>query len=290
MKLNSRVTWGLAWAGLALVIAVPSADMVAAQFSSKQALVIDEAPAKAAPAVKQAALVAPVPAARPASRNQVAAAKPAAPAETVVASNSNDAVDRFISSGKQLPSYLTGGGETVAQAPAKPVVQQPQPAQVAATSPDKPVTWGESKWATPGGKNPLGTLGSQAAPDTIKPVTSVASLAPQPELVAPVPMPASMRPKVAVRPAPSVGIDPTTVASFDNGERVTARDLKDWESGPLSEFLAKRQQGRQIAQQPQRQPQYDPRYDPQADGDFIEYDNSPQYIGPVNNGSFLVWN
>ena len=32
MRLNSKVTWGLAWAGLALVLAVPSADYLTGQF------------------------------------------------------------------------------------------------------------------------------------------------------------------------------------------------------------------------------------------------------------------
>lgn len=300
MKLNSRVTWGLAWAGLALVIAVPSADMVASQFSPSQAMVIDEPMSKAPKAAaSQVALVAPIPAPRPAGRDQaVAAVKPqppvAAPVKTDVAANATDPVDRFVSTGKKLPSYITGGDDTLAQAPAKPaVVQQPAaPTQVASTASDKPVTWGESKWGVTGGKDPVGTLGADAAksnPAAVAPVetvTNVASIQPT-ELVAPVPMPASMRPKsVAVkRPAP-VAVDPTTVASFDNSDRVTARDLQDWESGPLSDFLAKRAQGRRIAQQPQRLPQYDP----QADGDFIEYDAAPQYLGPVENGSFFIWN
>jgi len=286
MKLNSRVTWGLAWTGLALVIAVPSVDMVTAQFASKQALVIDESPATSAPAVKQVALVAPVPAARPAFRDQVAAASKTV--QTTVALNaSDDPVDRFVSSGKQLPSYLTGSDTPSTQVPAesKPATQ-PAVTTAAAATPEQPVTWGESKWATPGGKNPVGTLGTQPTPET---VTAVASLGTPTELVAPVPMPASMRPKASVaRPVvQSPGIDPQTVASFDGGDRVTASDLKNWESGPLSEFLAKRQQGKRIAQQPQRQPQ---QYDPRADGDFIEYDAGPQYIGPVNDGSFFIWN
>ena len=28
MRLNSKLTWGLAWAGLAIVVAVPSADFL----------------------------------------------------------------------------------------------------------------------------------------------------------------------------------------------------------------------------------------------------------------------
>jgi hypothetical protein len=292
MMLNSRVTWGLAWAGLALVVAVPSADMVAAQFSSRQAMVVDEVPAKQKPAVEQVALIAPIPANRPANRDQVAAAKPAAPVVTTAAAG-NDIVDRFVSTGKKLPSYISGGDTAAVETPAptKPVVQQPA-TQVAVANPDKPVTWGESKWATPGGKDPLATAATKPAVTTPAPqetVTDVAVLSPQPELIAPIPMPASMRPKsraVAVT-QPNPGIDPQTVASFNNTDRVTARDLQDWESGPLSDFLAQRQAGKRMAQQPQRRQQFDPR----ADGDYVEYNaGGTEYLGPVNTGPLFFWN
>lgn len=285
MKLNSRVTWGLAWAGLALVVAVPSADILTSQFSSGQsAVVIGEAPAKA-PATK-VALVAPVPAARPAGRDAVAATKPVAPVQSVAQGDPSDPVGKFVSNGKKLPSYITGADTAAVapKAPTKPVtppVTQPT-TEVAAAPAGKPVTWGESKWATPGGKDPMATASPNlAAPET---VTQVAALSPQPELTAPVPMPASMRPKARIVQKPAA-IDPQTVASFPGSDRVTARDLRDWESGPLSEFLAKRQG--QVAEQPYQQ---QGRYDPRADGDFVEYDSSPEYIGPVENGSFFIWN
>jgi len=199
-----------------------------------------------------------------------------------------------VASGKELPSYITGAPvTTTAQAPA-PGKPAAQPATEVAASTDKPVTWGESKWATPGGKDPAAVAATKpqvTTPAVSETVTEVAALPSQPELVAPVPMPASMRPKSRpVVQQPQV-IDPQTVASFNgNNDRVTARDLRDWESGPLSDFLASRQQTRQLP--PPSQPQaYQRRYDPRADGDYIEYDASPEYLGPVDNsGSFFIWN
>ncbi len=37
MRLNSKVTWGLAWAGLAVVVAVPSADFLTGKVGGKAA-------------------------------------------------------------------------------------------------------------------------------------------------------------------------------------------------------------------------------------------------------------
>ena len=58
MRLNPKVTWGLAWTGLALVLAVPSADFLTGQFGkdARNAAVLtsDIAPVKTA-AVEPAA-------------------------------------------------------------------------------------------------------------------------------------------------------------------------------------------------------------------------------------------
>ena len=40
MRLNSKVTWGLAWTGLAVVLAVPSADFLTGTFGNNKAGVI----------------------------------------------------------------------------------------------------------------------------------------------------------------------------------------------------------------------------------------------------------
>ena len=40
MKLNSKVTWGLAWTGLAVVLAVPSVDFLTGRLGSKDAAAV----------------------------------------------------------------------------------------------------------------------------------------------------------------------------------------------------------------------------------------------------------
>ncbi len=37
MKLNSKVTWGLAWTGLAVILAVPSADFLTGPWAARDA-------------------------------------------------------------------------------------------------------------------------------------------------------------------------------------------------------------------------------------------------------------
>ena len=109
MKLNPKVTWGLAWTGLALVLAVPSADYLTGQFGkdarSATVLTSDVEPVKTA-AVEPAA---------PAKTNKVTTVKTdkgirIVPAGTsTTAANSNDPVDKYLKSGKKLPDYITDG-------------------------------------------------------------------------------------------------------------------------------------------------------------------------------------
>lgn len=217
MTLDRRITGGLAWAGLLLVIGVPSADALTSYLSDRDASVL---PAVVAPE-QQAEPVAAKPVAetkpaatKPAVVQQVAASKPqAAPVA--------DPVDRFVASGKKLPSYISDGGG--AEATESTEVASTQPVQQPAAKP------------------------AQQTDDI-----AVASITPQqeqpvvrePELVAPIPMPASMRPhpRAVARTVPPAEVPPQIVANDGGDDFISADDLRDWESGPLSEFLAKRRQ------------------------------------------------
>lgn len=251
MQIDRRVTNGLAWAGVLLVVGIPTADILSAQFlgdptpTAQIAMVERIAPVPAplsqrpaAPVVKpeaQVAVVAPVkpvvvaPPAKPAV--QAAAetpAKPAVPAPAAAnpATQTADAVNAWLDSGKPLPSYITDKSSGA------------QPTQVAATPPARaPIV------AAP-----------TTAPAAIDPV-QVASI--QQPKVAPMPMPLSMRPSpvAVVRPAaanvPVAVVGPNNdliVATPGSGPRppadITAQELEDWESGPLAEFLAQRQGSR----------------------------------------------
>lgn len=229
MSIDRRITNGLAWAGAILVVGIPTADLLSAQFMGNPA----------APVSAQVAVIEPIapipaplsqrpdaPAVEPATEVAAVATpvKPATlPAEVIKpaatpAAQTADAVDAFLQSGRKLPSYITGAD---AAAPTTVAVTPPARTPIVTTPP--------------------------ATPAAIDPV-EVAAIAPQ--KVAPVPMPLSMRPRpvVAVTPPvvvipPSVGLPPANV---------TATDLADWESGPLSEFLARRQGNGYV----------DPGYDP----------------------------
>jgi hypothetical protein len=217
MQIDRRITNGLAWAGVLLVVGVPTADLLSAQFmggasTPQVAVVSPEVPVTTTPA---APVVAP--------STDVAAVTPSKPAVTAA-----NVVDSFLQSGKPLPSYITGGGEAVAATPAtKPVV----PAQ-----PAKPA---ETQQAV---IQPATTTPTTRPPITTDPV-NVAAI--PPAKVAPVPMPLSMRPKPQVVPVVAttepVLIVPDRVVAPVPPVDVTTTDFEDWESGPLSEYLAARQ-------------------------------------------------
>jgi hypothetical protein len=244
MQIDRRITNGLAWAGAFLVVGIPAADLVSAQLApgggaapTAQIAVVETptpmpAPLAQRPAAKPAeatvaALPAPVvskPAAAPAvvepAFKEVAATPaavpekpaPAAPARAQTA----NAVDAFVQSGKPLPGYITDGSKP-ATAPQQAIVT-PAPAV-----PAKPVV---------------------VEPQAIDPV-EVAAL---PTKVAPTPMPLSMRPTpiqvpivAAVPTRDDLILPPAEVVR--PAPEFSSRDLEDWESGPLSEFLAQRQAG-----------------------------------------------
>jgi hypothetical protein len=144
MKLNSKVTWGLAWIGLAIVVAVPSADFLTGKMGTGTAAVVTSTtdpvtPAKtrptapaltATPVVKTASVTTKV------TKNGVTII----PAGSSPAGASTDPVDKLLKSGKPLPDYITDDGATTAKATTPSI--EPQPTQVAAlpTAPVVPPT------------------------------------------------------------------------------------------------------------------------------------------------------
>lgn len=203
--LNRRLTGGLAWAGLLLVIGVPSADLITRGFSAQGDARTDVAVvapvAKPAVAPAKTAEVAPQPAAKPSAKP--AALPPIVPAKAqvkkpepepdpIVTASTDDkgAVGQYLSKGKKLPSYITDGNTVEPAAP----------------------------------------------------TTEVASLPPA-EIIAPIPMPASMRPAerpvligpVSERP---VVVRPTR-GPVPPADVVGADELEGWETGSLADYLAR---------------------------------------------------
>ncbi len=124
MRLNSKLTWGLAWAGLAVVLAVPSVDFLTGQFGGKanSAAVItsttDPVKPAAAAETKTASVTTTV------SKNRVTIT-PNGTLETTASTLGADPVDKLIKSGKALPDYISDGA---APAPAKAPVLAVKPA------------------------------------------------------------------------------------------------------------------------------------------------------------------
>jgi hypothetical protein len=223
MKLNSKLTGGLAWAGLILVLAVPSADMLtkgsggAAATMTSDMDAIDTATA--------------TPAVTPAAGPKVILARPGE-APVVVQAQGEDPVDEYLGSGKELPSYISDA-----------------PADVAAAEP-APVT----KLVVPG-------AASQTDAVDVAAVDPAPAIPPQ---AAPVPYPASMRPKAPVMTAIApVATDEeaplildedlverreaAVAAVLDDGPVgppapaiVRGEELEEWDSGSLADYLERR--------------------------------------------------
>jgi hypothetical protein len=227
MPIDRRITNGLAWAGAFVVVAIPAADAALRQFESRsapQVAVIEEqaetptlpTPASQRPASVVAAVEKPVISQPPApqvkpSDKPVAAPTPDPVTTASAAGPSGDAVDDFLQSGRPLPSYISGGGATA-------------PTQTAAIT---PVTTARPVATTP-----------EPAPEQVASV-------PRTRIVT-FPTPVSERPasvpRTQVAAQPPLVIDTQTpVIVGTEAPVITASDLEDWESGPLSEFLARRQ-------------------------------------------------
>jgi hypothetical protein len=229
MKLNSKVTGGLAWAGLVLVLAVPSADMLTKPSANSATITSDM------DAVETASITPAVQAAAPAAvKPVVPVVKPVVPATRQVAAG-NNVVEDFISSGKKLPSYISDAPAATAQQPAavKPVTAPSVPA-TAAVKPD-------------------GTFADQAE-------AKLASVQPAMQVTAPVPYPASKRPKpTAVATAASASEAPLIIDDEDvlvqreatllplepippsgSPSIVTQDQLEEWDSGSLADYLERK--------------------------------------------------
>jgi len=136
MRLNSKLTWGLAWTGLAVVLAVPSADFLTGQFGGKAsaALVTSTTdPVKtgstAAPAIQKTAAV---------------TTKVTKTGVTIVPAGSSapvlDPLDKLVKSGKPVPDYISDGdAATTPVTPVRPGASSEEPTQVATIEPPAPV-------------------------------------------------------------------------------------------------------------------------------------------------------
>lgn len=228
MKLNPKVTGALAWTGLVLVLAVPAADMLGAKPDAAVHLTSDTAQLDAT----SSAPVVPRPVTPAPTADRVAA----------LPATGNDAVTDFVKSGRPLPSYIS-------DAPAVAPVTAPVAAKPATSKPGTVTI------------NPDGTISrptqtatvKPAAPVGIKPVlpadqtANVATI--KPELVPPVPLPASLRPTPRPAGQSPLIIDEQQVAVREPADSiylpeaapvVTGDQLEEWDSGSLAEYLRRK--------------------------------------------------
>jgi len=132
MKLNSKMTWGLAWAGLAVVVAVPSLDFMTGKAGGKTAAVVTSTTDPVIPAKPQAAM--PVKTAAVTTK-----VTPSGITITPTAKSSADPVDDYLKTNKALPDYISGGGNTASadsgsadsSAPTQVATVDPTPPQIA---------------------------------------------------------------------------------------------------------------------------------------------------------------
>jgi hypothetical protein len=225
MKLNSKLTGGLAWAGLVVVLAVPAADLVTGKGDTAANLTSDMDAIRTA-TIASPETVAPQP--KPVIKRPAAVAVPATEVAATSPTANDPVVDAYIQSGKKLPSYISDAPTEVASG--KPAVTP--------------------KLVVPGAQ-------------TVKPVedTQIAALPAQSNAVAPIPYPASKRPTAfeqttvaTVAPAETPLIidedavqrrEDAVAAVLDEDRPTSPRiiesdQLEEWDSGSLADYLERR--------------------------------------------------
>jgi hypothetical protein len=253
--MDRRITGGLAWAGLLLIVAVPSADLITQQFSSGSALSVTPAKmpvveAKKLPVVAVVTEKAPVPAVKKtpvADKTPIAAVAPVADAAPAP------------KKGKPMPSYISDGkqGETIEDI----AIVTPKAEAKPALAPARVIPGATPVTGDANGPKVIISAPTARPPVTVPAPEQVASIPADPVAVdAPIPMPASMRPASVPRPQNDAmrtgAITPVNQSGYDNSSDIVSSDeLADWESGPLEEFLAKRRGDKRVQVQPDN---YDP--------------------------------
>lgn len=208
MKFDSKVKGALAWTGLFVILAVPSADLLFGK---------DQAPAASLAVTSDTAQVKPVvPAVRPELKLD--------PVETasVPATKTDDAVDTYLSKGKKLPAYISDADTAPAVAP----VTVAKPVEVAAINPAVEV--------------PPVPLPRSARPVSKAPVVASVPAA-QPLIIDE----ADLASREATLNQPTTPLEPFPLsdgdqAFYDDETVVTGDELEEWDSGSLADYLARK--------------------------------------------------
>lgn len=219
MKFDSKVKGGLAWAGLFVILAVPSADLL---FGDDKAPAANLAVTSDTAQVKAPALG--VPAAKPELRPVLKADPIETASVAAPAAKSDDPVDTYINKGKKLPAYISDA-QTPAVQPATPapVVKVKAPVEIAAVNPVQ---------ATP----PV-PLPRSARPVAKTPVVAAVP-AEQPLIIDET----DLAQREATLNQPTAPVEPFPLSdgdqAFADDTLVTGDQLEEWDSGSLAEYLA----------------------------------------------------
>jgi len=229
MKFDSKVKGGLAWAGLFVILAVPSADLLFGK---------DKAPAANLAITSDTAQVKPVvPGKSELKADPVQTASVGTPA-----AKSGDAVDTYLNNGKKLPAYISDAEAAPVMKPAAPVTVK-APVEVAVLSPVQ--------------ETPPVPLPRSARPIIKAPVVASVPVAPaageQPLIIDETDLAQRQanltQPQAPVEPFPLS--DGSDQAAASDQPVVTGDQLEEWDSGSLADYLAAKGLLSDGAQQPQ---------------------------------------
>ncbi len=221
MKLDSKVKGGLAWAGLFVILAVPSADLLFGNDDAPSAnlAVTPTAPKPVVPAAK--AELMPVLKADPVETASIA----------TPAAKSDDPVDTYLQKGKKLPSYISDADTAPAVKPAVPVTPVKQPVEVAAINPVQ---------ETPPLPLPRDARPKAAAVPVVASVPAVTPAAPaeQPLIIDEADL--AQREATLSKPKPRIEPFPLSDEGMADDVVVTGDQLEEWDSGSLADYLERK--------------------------------------------------
>jgi len=216
MKFDSKVKGALAWTGLFVILAVPSADLLFGKDTGPSAnLAITSDTAQVKPVV-------------PATKSELKADPVQTASIATPKANSGDAVDTYLNNGKKLPAYISDAETAPAVKPAAPVTVK-APVEVAALSPVQ--------------ETPPVPMPRSARPVVKAPVVASVPAAPaageQPLIIDETDLAQRQanltQPDAPVEPFPLS--DGSDQASNDQPV-VTGDQLEEWDSGSLADYLA----------------------------------------------------
>jgi hypothetical protein len=217
MKFDSKVKGGLAWAGLFVILAVPSANLLFGDDKAPAAnLAVTPGAAEAKPALAMPTL-------KPVLKtDSIETASVTAPA-----ANGDDPVDTYLQKGKKLPSYISDADAAPAVKPAVPVAAPVKPpVEVAAINPVV--------------ETPPVPLPRNARPKATVPAVASVPAKPAEQPLSIDEMELAQREVALTQPKRPVEPFPLSDGGTADDAVVTGDQLEEWDSGSLADYLERK--------------------------------------------------